>query len=452
MPPSTTSTTSTSGQQFTSAGNSLSGVGARKPGLGAPFQNLFVSNLATNLGDGVLRTAAPLLAVRLTQDPLLISLIAALALLPWLFFAIPAGILIDRIDRRVAMRIANAVRVVLAVGLVYLFATNSLTIWWLYLFVFLDGACETIYDGSIRAMIPSIVVKDRLPSANGRIEAGELVLSNFVAAPLTSLLFAVAVLIPLGANVGFYALAVVLTLFLPKAASGKQFTDVGTEPRAKWYTQFVDGYRFIIANKMLRTLWFFSTFTGLCFSAGTAGFILFLFKTDGLPQAFFGTFLLSGAVGGILGTVFVTRFKTWWGAGRTMAIMNLVSCAGLLFAGAVPGLWAAGVGFFLSSFCVLIWNILVVSLRQSIIPGALLGRVHGTWRTLLWGVMPLGSVIGGLLARISLALPLILLGSLGVVGGLIFFRFLSSLPNAEDVDNGDRPSDELGPTGVIIEE
>ena len=430
----------------------MSAAGTRKPGLGAAFQNLFVSNLATNLGDGVLRTAAPLLAVRLTTDPLLISLLAALALLPWLFFAIPAGILIDRIDRRTALRIANGIRVALAVGLVLLFGTNHLTMLWLYAFVFLDGACETIYDGAIRAMMPSVVAKEKLPAANSRIEAGELVLANFVAAPLTSLVFAIAVLIPLGANVGFYALAVVLTLFLPRIASGKQFTDVGDAPRTKWYRQFVDGYRFIIANRMLRTLWFFSTFTGLCFSAATAGFVLFLFKVDGLPQTFFGTFLLSGAAGGILGSVLVTRFKKWWGAGRTMAVMNLAACASLAFVGIVPVLWAAAIGFFLSSFAVLIWNILVVSLRQSVIPGSLLGRVHGTWRTLLWGVMPLGSVIGGLLGRINLALPFVVMGSLGVVGALVFFRFLSSLPNAEDVDNGDRPSDELGPGGVVIEE
>src|ERR1700710_2156056 len=106
---------------------------AKKPGsLGRPFQNLFVSNLATNLGDGVIRTAAPLLAVRLTRDPLLISLIAALALLAWLFFAIPAGILVDRIDRRISLGLANGVRVVLATALVVLYATDALSIWALY--------------------------------------------------------------------------------------------------------------------------------------------------------------------------------------------------------------------------------------------------------------------------------------------------------------------------------
>jgi Na+/melibiose symporter-like transporter len=424
----------------------------QKERLPRAFQNLFVSNLATNLGDGVIRTASPLLAIRLTQDPLLISLLSALALLPWLFFAIPSGILIDRIDRRVALRIANGVRVVLALALVLLFATHSLTIWALFIVAFVDGSCETIYDGAIRAMMPSIVTKNLLPTANSRIEAGELILQNFLAAPLTSLAFAVAVLIPLVANIGFYALAVILALLLPRQASGIQFTGVGAGERPKWYRQFVDGYRFIMANRMFRTLWFFTTFTGLCFSAATASFVLFLVKQAGLPSTLYGVFLLTGAVGGILGSVFATRLKRRLGAGLTMAIANLVSCVALLFVGLVPTIGAAAAGFFVSSFTVIIWNVLIMSLRQSITPGAMLGRVHGTWRTLLWGTMPLGSVIGGLLARINLALPFELAGGAGVVAGAIFFRFLMGLPNAEDVDNGDRLVTESGPTGLPIED
>jgi Na+/melibiose symporter-like transporter len=296
------------------------------------------------------------------------------------------------------------------------------------------------------------VSKQQLPSANSRIEAGELVLQQFLAAPLTSLLFGVAVLIPLGANIGFYALAVILALLLPRQASGTQFTGVGDGVRPKWYLQFVDGYRFIMANRMFRTLWFFTTFTGLCFSAATATFVLFLVKQAGLPPALYGTFLLTGAAGGILGSLLASRVKKRLGAGTAMAMANLVACAALLFVGLVPTIWAAAVGFFLSSLAVLVWNILIMTLRQSITPGALLGRVHGTWRTLLWGTMPVGSIIGGLLARVSLALPFEVAGGAGVLAALIFFRFLRGLPNAEDVDNGDVPLTEVGPTGLPLED
>ena len=151
-------------------------------------------------------------------------------MLPWLFFAIPSGILIDRIDRRAALAMANGVRNLLAGLLVLLTANGALTIWWLYLIIFIYGTFETVYDGAIRAVVPSIVGKASLPRANSRIEAGEQVVQNLLSGPFTSLLFAVSALIPLGANAVVYAETVVLAIFLPKVASGRQYTAATAEP------------------------------------------------------------------------------------------------------------------------------------------------------------------------------------------------------------------------------
>ena len=419
--------------------------------LGASFANLFTANLASSLGDGIVRTAMPLLAARLTSDPFLIGAVAAVALLPWLFFAIPAGILIDRIDRRRALALAQAVRTALAALLFLPVATGQLTIWWLYLVVFVYGAFETVYDGAIRAVVPSIVVKDSLPRANSRIEAGELVVQNFLAGPVTSALFAVSVLIPIGINGLVFAFAGALALLLPKAASGRQFTvATAMEPRVAWYRQFVDGLRFIMANGMLRTLWFFSTFVGIMSSAATATFVLFVLDKLKVPEALFGVFLLSAAVGGLIGAWLANRLRIRLGAGLTMAIASLLSGLVLVFAGIWPVLWVGALTFGVSSLAITVWNILVMSLRQSVIPGRLLG----TWRALLWGSMPLGSLLGGLVARVDLALPLIIFGGLDALASLVFFRFVMTLPNPEDVDNGDFASEplvaEAGPTDPLL--
>jgi Na+/melibiose symporter-like transporter len=423
--------------------------------LGGDFRNLFTANLASSLGDGIARTAAPLLAVQLTNDPLLVAGVAALQMLPWLLFAIPAGILIDAIDRRVALAMANTLRTVLAGALVVLAATGTLTIWWLYVVIFLFGVGETVYDGSIRAVVPSIVPKALLPKANGRIEAAETVVQNFVAGPLTSLLFVVAVLIPLGANAAAYALAAVLALVLPAAASGRQFAEPKPEKRESWYRALAAGFRFIFGNRMLVTLLFLSTFVGLCFSASTASFVLFLVERLGLPEGLFGVFLLTGAVGALVGSLVAAPLARRFGSGRTMAIANLVAIVPLIFAGLFPSLWVTGAVFFLTSAGVLVWNIHVMSLRQSIIPGRLLGRVHGSWRTVLWGSMPLGSVIGGFIGRIDLALPFLVGGGAATVAGIVFFGFLSRLPNPEDIDNGDPPAQpptDAGPTDPTVQE
>ena len=89
----------------------------------------------------------------------------------WLLFAIPAGLIVDGVDRRLALAISNTLRTLLAALLFVLALTGSLSIWTLYLVIFLYGIGETIYDGAIRAVVPSLVPKAQLPTANGRIEA-----------------------------------------------------------------------------------------------------------------------------------------------------------------------------------------------------------------------------------------------------------------------------------------
>jgi MFS family permease len=414
---------------------------AGKKSLGPAFANLFTANIASSLGDGIARTAIPLLAVQVTLDPLLISGIAALAMLPWLFFAIPAGILIDRIDRRAALAMANTVRAALAAALFVLTMTGNLTIWWLYVVIFIYGMFETVYDGAIRAVAPSILQKAQLPRANSLIEGGEQVIQNFVSGPITSLLFAVSALIPLGANAVVYAVAVILAILLPKIASGRQFAAAHAAsapgPKAAWHRQFVDGLHFILANKQLKTLWFLSTFSGLCTSIATASLVLYLVDRLQLPEALFGVYMLTGAVGGIGASVIAARVKARWGTGLSVAVGNLVASLSIVAVGAFPNLWAVGIAWVFISAGITVWNILIMSLRQSIIPGRLLGRVHGTWRTLLWGSMPIGSLIGGLIGRVDLTLPFIIGGGLSAFAGIVWFRFLMTLPNPEDVDNGD---------------
>ncbi|MBD7951479.1 MFS transporter [Oerskovia rustica] len=411
--------------------------GPGRRGLGRSFTNVFTANISSSLADGIARVAAPLLATRLTDDPLLIAGIAAVAMLPWLFFAIPSGVLLDRIDRRHAMVIANGARTLLAALLLTLFATGTLTIWWLYVVIFAYGALETLYDGAIRAVVPAIVRRPDLPRANSRIEAGELVVQNFLAVPLTSALFAVAVVIPLGIGALSYAVAGVLAFFLPAAAAGAhrahQAHHALPPVRTTFARQLTDGFRFIMSHPMLRPLWFLSILIALFFAAAIATDVLFVLERLDVPEQWFGVFMLSGAVGGIVGAVVVSPLKVRFGAGPVMAAANFVGPVALVVMGFFPTVPVAVVCFAVSFGSTSVWNVLVMSLRQAAIPGHLLGRVHGTWRTLLWGTMPLGSLLGGLLARIDLTTPLLVAGGLTVVVAAVGYRFLHGLPNPEDV-------------------
>jgi MFS family permease len=401
------------------------------------LRNVVVANVSSSLGDGIAKVAAPLLAARLTDDPLLVSGIAAVSMLPWLIFSIPAGILLDRIDRRRAMALANGVRTLLAALLLTLFATDTLTVWWLYVVMFTYGAFETVYDGALRAVLPSVVDRPDLPRANSRVEAGEIVVERFLSGPLTSALFAVSVVVPLGINVLTYAVAGVMALFLPYAAAGAHRTHPTGEPRIAWYRQFTDGFRYIVGNPMLRRLWIISVAIALCFSAATATMVLYVLNRLGLPEAWYGAFILAGAVGSLGAAALADRLRVRFGAGPVMAVAQTLSLASLVLMGAVPVLGVVAFGYLLSAGGTTAWNILVMSLRQAAIPSRLLGRVHGTWRTLLWGTMPLGSLLGGLLGRVDLRAPFLIAGGLATLVALVSFRFLAGLPNPEDLEDAD---------------
>ena len=123
-----------------------------KDPLGGNFWRLLAASAVSNLGDGIVRTAVPLLAITLTRDPLLIGAITSLSFLPWLLFAIPSGAVVDRMDRRRAMSVANFVRAAAVGGLVVAIAIDQVSLILLYVLTFVLGVAETVYDSAARAL------------------------------------------------------------------------------------------------------------------------------------------------------------------------------------------------------------------------------------------------------------------------------------------------------------
>jgi MFS family permease len=160
-----------------------------EPGrLGLPFWRLWSASGLSNLADGLVKIALPLVAVTLTDSPGLVAGVTLAVTLPWLLFALPAGALADRVDRRLAMVTANVVRAaavaVLAVTLVLGLESSPAAIWALYAVALLLGTAETVYDTCAQSILPQVVSRDRLPRANGRLIAAELTANEFVGPPL----------------------------------------------------------------------------------------------------------------------------------------------------------------------------------------------------------------------------------------------------------------------------
>ncbi|MFC8943552.1 MFS transporter, partial [Streptomyces griseoincarnatus] len=153
-----------------------------------------------------------------------------------------------------------------------------------------------------------------------------------------------------------------------------------------------------------------------------------------VPEAWYGTFLLAGATGSLTAAALTNRLKTRFGTGPVMAVANAVGLGAWFLAGAFPLAWVGAVAIFVSFGCTTAWNVLVMSLRQAAVPNELLGRVHGTWRTALWGTMPLGSLIGGLLARGGYSTPLLVGAIAGLMVSAVGHRYIVSLPDPESLD------------------
>lgn len=406
---------------------------ARGP-LGPAFRTLLTANVSASLADGIARTAFPLLAARLTDDPLLVSGIAIASNLPWLFFAIPLGVVLDRVDRRRAMSFAGALRAAVAVTLAVLAATGTLTIWLLLGVTLVYATLEILYDGAVRAIPPAILPRRELSRANSRIEGTEIVIQQFLSGPITSWLLALSVLVPLVAGAGAYVLAALLAFLLPAAAAGAHRA-APREPRVRgsWRGDLASGYRFIRRHRVLWPLWLLSVVIGVCHATVMSTFVLYVLDELRVPEPWYGSFLLVGAAGAFLGSIVAAPLQRRFRTGPLLAAINLLGLLYWFAMGLFPNIVFAAVAMAIAWGSTTVWNVHIMSLRQSLIPGHLLGRVHGTWRTLLWGAMPLGSLIGGLLARGGLTVPLLIGGGAGIVVSLLGYRFFTRLPDPEQI-------------------
>src|SRR5215207_3311043 len=166
-----------------------------EPGrLGRSFWQVWSASSLSNLADGLVKVALPLVAVTLTDSPGLGAGRTRSGALPWQWFALPVGALAGRVDRRLAMVTADVVRAaavaVLAVALVLGLESSAAAIWALYAVALLLGTAETVYDTCAQSILPQVVPRDRLPRANGRLIAAELTDNEFVGPPLGGLLVA----------------------------------------------------------------------------------------------------------------------------------------------------------------------------------------------------------------------------------------------------------------------
>jgi len=407
--------------------------------LGPGFNRLFSASVISNLADGLLAVAAPLLAITLTKDPVLISMLSAFVMLPWLLFAIPIGLIVDRVDKRLLVTFTNTLRFVIA-GLVALaITTDTITIYRLLLATFLIGVCEVAADTAAQSLIPVILEKKNFERANSRLNIAETVIQNFVGAPLSGFLYATAIVLPFMLNsLGFLIAAIFVFLIPAHLIVTPQDKEQEVKERDSFLSEIKFGLKYLWNDRPLRRLVATTTSLGFFYSLSTSTLILFITETLGVEAKYFGLLMAGAGSGAVLGGIVTPALSKRFGRGLVLAVAIFVSSITVLFQGLSPNVWIFGAIGFISSFTITNWNILLMSCYQVLIPAELYGRIHGARRTFVWGVMPIGAFTGGVIAQSGLRIPLIVGGIATTLISISAFSFIYRLGNqTSQGDHGD---------------
>ncbi|HET9520007.1 MAG TPA: MFS transporter [Candidatus Limnocylindrales bacterium] len=365
-------------------------------GLPASFWRLWLASAASNLSDGMFWVALPLLAVTLTDSPVLIAGVVVASRLPWLLFALVAGALADRLDRRRTMILVDIFRGGLlgALAVATFAGVASLPI--LYIVAFALGVAETLFDTSAQSIMPNIVESEQLSLANSRLYAVELMMNQFVGPPLGGFLAAVGTAIAFGAGAAAYLIAAMAIFTIVGS-----FRPVREGPPTRIHEDIAEGLRYLIGHPLLRVLAIMVGVGNLANSAVFAVLVLYVVAPGplGLDEVGFGLLMTAGAVGSLGGTFVVAPLERRLGRANLLAISMVGFSIPLLVPGLTTSLPLVAGAMVLGGFIGIAWNVVTVSLRQRIVPDRLLGRVNASYRLLAWGTIPVGAALGGFIGE-----------------------------------------------------
>ncbi len=403
--------------------------------LGRQFGYLWATFLVTGFGDGFGYGAVPLLALFVDPRPLPVSGVAAADSFPWLVLALPAGALADRYERGRLMAVTNMSRALVLVTLGVLVATRHIDYMLLVILVFTNGGARAIYYSASQATVPELVEADDFSRANGILTSTEAATQHLGGPIVGTLAFAASKAVPFVADAAAVGLAglSLLGFRTEKLISGPAHGSI------------LDGARQLVKDRSLRLL--VTLLASLAALQGlVAGVLVIVATVDwGVSKNLYGVFLAVGAAGNVLGALLADRIANRIGNIATVIVSAIISGLAYLVMATARGWLVAGAAFFVVGFAVCAGSVVAVSLRQRLSPRKLMGRVGSAWRGIVWGAIPIGSLIGGALAdKWGVRVPLYAAGAAQcIVAVLLAGRLSSSLAASERAATAGEASESL---------
>jgi predicted MFS family arabinose efflux permease len=360
--------------------------------LPRPFNRLAWSNLAAQSAEQLSLAAVPLVAVLiLGAGPGEIGMLATVQTLPFLLLSIPLGLLADRTSRQKLMVWAEALRALSLLGLLVAVATAHLSLAWLAVLGFIGAVGTVGFSVAAPALVPALVPRDALARANGRLELARS--GAFAAGPA----LAGALVAWLGASAAF-----VLATMLSASAVALLFR-IAEPARAqaasrKPLLELKDGAALVWHHALLRPILLTAIAWNISWFVLQAAYVPYAVRALGLNAQAVGLTLAAYGAGMVIGALLASRIIRAMPMGRAIQlgpVVSILAAATMVGTLAFPSGWLAGFSFFLFGVGPIIWTITSTTLRQTVTPNAMLGRVSAVFLTVNAGARPVGAALGG---------------------------------------------------------
>ncbi|MDL9979519.1 MFS transporter [Microbacterium sp. ASV49] len=408
------------------------------------FLTLWSGQALSQFGAQISMLGIPVLAVVLLEATAFqVGVLDAAGLVAFLVIGLPAGAWVDRMRKRHVMIWADGVRALAIASIPILWVTGSLHIWQLYAVAFVIGVATVFFDVSYQSIIPSLVKPDQIAEANGKLESTQQVAHLAGPAFAGGLISLVSAPFAMVVTSFTYVASFVALLFTRDHEVRRPAHE--HEPLLR---EIGEGLRWVFGNRYLRRI-VGTTGTSNFFNTVSMTMLpIFLLRELGMTAAAMGLILSLGAVGGVVGAIATPHIVRWVGEGRAIPLSAIAFSVVAVFlplaamtpAIAFPLLVVQG---FVASFTVLVYNITQVTFRQRITPPRLLGRMNASVRFVVWGVMPIASLLAGLLGTWLGIVPTMWIGAIGQLASALFvvigpFWLMRTLPGAaEEADAGE---------------
>lgn len=367
----------------------------------ADFLKLWTGQSISEFGTQISQLAIPLVAaISLRAAPLEFSILTAAGYLPFVLFALPAGAFVDRLSRRRLLIICDATRAVLLALIPGLWAIGQLRMWELLLLQFVVGTFTVLFDVAYMSYLPSLVKREQLVEGNSKLQLTVSVAQ--VAGPSASGAL-VSLLTAPYAIVADAASYVVSTAFLLTMRHRERRSEAAPDaPKAQLWREVKDGLGWVLGHRWLRAIAMCTGTSNFFVNATFAIFVLYLVRSLRLSSFEIGGVMALGSCGSIGGALAVSRIQRRLGVGPTILGSVALTTLGALAIPLAPSAFPMPVLVFALAaigFAAVTYNVTQVSLRQTITPERLQGRMNAAMRWIVWGTIPLGSLVGGVIAQ-----------------------------------------------------